>query len=401
MKQNSEWSAKQQELEAENTHLKSLVNEHMEYCKMAEQTLQHNATFLAMISHEIRTSMNAILSLTELLEQTSIDEEQRYYLELMDTSNSTLMSLVNDILDLSKMEAGEMKLTKEPFDVINTIEDLLYSLAPSAFQKQVEVILDVESEIPLFVMGDVLKVRQIIMNLAQNAIKFTHQGEIQISMVMLESTEELTSVKIVVRDTGIGMSEKQVSRLFRNYSQVHESSDQMYGGTGLGLAIIKQLIELMNGKIEVKSEVDVGTEINIMLDFEKYTEVPAIPFKKDILSLMNVMVLDQNKTSSELISNLLTEWGANVTYRLEMNDEFFTDIQGYPYDLILIDLRTIDEDLWKREKENLKKQSLAVLAPLGDKVEEESTDMFKAVITKPIRKLHLLNGVLAIEIEEN
>lgn len=401
MDENSEWSKRQQELEAENTHLKSLVNEHMEYRKLAEQTLQHNAKFLAMISHEIRTSMNAILSLTELLEQTAINEEQRYYLELMDTSNSTLIALVNDILDLSKMEAGKMTLINEPFDLINTIEDLLYSLAPAAFQKHVELILDVESEIPLFVMGDVLKVRQIVMNLAQNAIKFTHQGEIQISLILLEPTTDVTSVKIVVRDTGIGMSENQLAHLFHSYSQVHEPDDHMYGGTGLGLAIIKQLIKLMDGKIEVKSEVGIGTEVSVMLDFEKYTEVPSIPFKKDLLSLMNVMVVDQNKTCGELVSNLLNEWGAKVTHRLEMNDEFFEEIQEYNYDLILTDLRTIDENLWEGKKEKLKKQQLALLAPLGDKVEGEFKDIFKAVITKPIRKLHLLNGVLAIEIEEN
>lgn len=399
MNNRSKWSIRYQELEVENIHLKSLIDEHIEYRNLAEQTLRHNAEFLAMLSHEIRTSMNAILSLTALLEQTSVNTEQRYYLDLMNTSNVTLVALVNNILDLSKMEAGKMQLDHDPFDLINVIEDLLYSVSPRAFQKEVEVILAIESEIPLFVMGDALKVRQMIMNLVQNSIKFTHQGEIQISLLMLESAVELASVQIIIRDTGIGMSAKQLSHLFHNYSQVHESDDHHYGGTGLGLAITKQLIELMNGKIEVKSEVDIGTEISIVFNFKKYMEVPAIPFKKDLLSLMNVMVLDQNKTSSQLICNLMIEWGASVTYRLEMNEEFFEDIQENMYDLILIDLRTINLHLWEREKANLKKQPLAVLAPLGDKVEGEFKDMFKAVITKPIRKLHLLNGVLAVEID--
>ncbi|MDN4620288.1 ATP-binding protein [Paenibacillus sp. PsM32] len=399
MNNRSKWSIRYQELEVENIHLKSLIDEHLEYRNLAEQTLRHNAEFLAMLSHEIRTSMNAILSLTALLEQTSVNTEQRYYLDLMNTSNVTLISLVNNILDLSKMEAGKMQLDNDPFDLINVIEDLLYSVSPRAFQKEVEVILAIESEIPLFVMGDALKVRQMIMNLVQNSIKFTHQGEIQISLLMLESAVELASVQIIIRDTGIGMSATQLSHLFHNYSQVHESDDHHYGGTGLGLAITKQLIELMNGKIEVKSEVGIGTEISIVFNFKKYMEVPAIPFKKDLLSLMNVMVLDQNKTSSQLICNLLIEWGASVTYRLEMNDEFFEEIQESTYDLILIDLRTINLHLWEREKANLKKQPLAVLAPLGDKVEGEFKDMFKAVITKPIRKLHLLNGVLAVEID--
>ncbi|MDQ1235971.1 nitrogen-specific signal transduction histidine kinase/CheY-like chemotaxis protein [Paenibacillus sp. SORGH_AS306] len=399
MNNRSKWSIRYQELEVENIHLKSLIDEHLEYRNLAEQTLRHNAEFLAMLSHEIRTSMNAILSLTALLEQTSVNTEQRYYLDLMNTSNVTLVALVNNILDLSKMEAGKMQLDHDPFDLINVIEDLLYSVSPRAFQKEVEVILAIESEIPLFVMGDALKVRQMIMNLVQNSIKFTHKGEIQISLLMLESAVELASVQIIIRDTGIGMSATQLSHLFHNYSQVHKSDDHHYGGTGLGLAITKQLIELMNGKIEVKSEVDIGTEISIVFNFKKYMEVPAIPFKKDLLSLMNVMVLDQNKTSSQLICNLLIEWGASVTYRLEMNEEFFEDIQESTYDLILIDLRTINPHLWEREKANLKKQPLAVLAPLGDKVEGEFKDMFKAVITKPIRKLHLLNGVLAVEID--
>lgn len=400
MNNKSKWSIRQQELEVENIHLKSLVDEHIEYRNFAEQTLQHNAEFLAMLSHEIRTSMNAILSLTELLEQTAINTEQRYYLDLMNTSNVTLMSLVNNILDLSKMEAGKMQLENDPFDLINTIEDLLYSLSPRAFQKQVEVILAIESEIPLFVMGDALKVRQIIMNLVQNAIKFTHEGELQVSLLLLESDKDVTSVKIIVRDTGIGMSTEQLKGLFQNYSQVHQTAKHKYEGTGLGLMIIKQLVQLMNGQIEVKSEAGVGSEISIVLDFEKYTEVPAIPFKKDLLSLMNILVLDHNKTNGILVSNLLSEWGARVATRFEMNESFFIEINTDKYDLILIDKSTINEPLWDQHKDHLKKQQLCLLAPLGNKIDGEFKDFFKSVVTKPIRKLHLLNSVLAIEIDE-
>lgn len=401
MNDNGLWSKQQTQLEAENAHLKSLLDQHIKSQHMAEEALKHNAEFIAMISHEIRTSMNAILSLTELLQHTAINDEQQYYLELMDTSNATLLSLVNNVLDLSKMEAGKMQLKNDPFDLINTVEDLLYSLAPPAFQKKVEMILEVESEIPLFVMGDTLKVRQIVMNLVQNAIKFTHEGEILVSLLLLDASPELTSVKIVVHDTGIGMTEQQLDYLFQHYSQVHEQDHYEYEGTGLGLMITKQLIELMHGHIEVKSEAGVGTEISVILHFEKYTEVPAIPFKKDVLSLMNVVVLDQNKTSCELISNLLSEWGAKVTHRFEMNAGFFTELHSGVYDLILIDLNTINQQFWDQEKENLKKQKLCLLAPLGNKIEGEFNELFKSVVTKPVRKLHLLNSVLAIEIEEN
>jgi len=397
MKDTIETIKQQRELELEVIRLRLQSHNQQEMIVLSEQALQQKKEFIAMLSHEIRTPMNGIVTMTDLLKQTTLEEDQQNYVNILESSSESLMTLVDNLLDISKMEAGHMTIEKNPFDLINTIEDLVYALSPKAFKNNVEVILDIESDIPLFVIGDALKIRQVIMNLLQNAINFTSEGEILVSLLLLSPTEDEDNltVKISIHDTGIGMSEEQIAQLFENYVQVHTHEKRQYGGTGLGLAITKSLIELMEGTIEVTSKKGVGSEFSVCLPFERYTDLPSIPFEKDVLSDVRILLIDNNTTSLDLISMMLSDWGADVSLISEMNEVFFNTLQTEHFDVCLLDLDSIDISLWEQHQEMLREQSLFLLAPLGNKVEGDFRSFFQTIITKPIRKLHLLNTILA------
>lgn len=398
MKNVDELIERQQKLEMELQQLRLELDE----CKQAriavEKVAEDKSNFIAMLSHEIRTPMNGILSMAELLHKTRLDEEQNSYVQILQNSSNSLMALVNNLLDIGKMEAGKMKLNKDPFDVINTIEDLTYALAPRAFEKGVGVHLNVHSEIPLFVIGDVLKVRQIMMNLLQNAIKFTHTGDIKVSLFMLPPmVKDKLTVKISIEDTGIGMSTEQLQHIFEMYSQLHSDQQYTYGGTGLGLSISKHLVELMGGQIRMESMQGVGTEVSVILDFEQYTDLPSIPFQDDILQGIRILLLDSNAESVGIISDMLTEWGAHVTTASSMDKRFFDEMYHHAYDLVLVDLTMIDRERWIQDRIKIQNQCVFLLAPLGEKVEGDFRDTFDTIITKPIRKIHILNSILALQ----
>ncbi|MCQ4088362.1 ATP-binding protein [Saccharibacillus sp. JS10] len=382
----------------ENARLQLLLDQETQEKEQAQQDLKNKSNFVAFLSHEIRNPANGIVAMSQLLGETELTEEQQSYLEIIQASNDSLMELINGILDISRLEAGKMTVTTNPFDLINTIEDLIYMLAPQAFEKEVEIILDIESEIPLFVVGDSLKLRQIFLNLIQNSIKFTHTGQIVFELKRVPSLQnDRINVCFAVRDTGIGMSEDQVSKIFDVYAQVHEASEHNYGGTGLGLAITKNLIELLDGKIEVLSEKGKGTSVEINLSFERYTDIPSIPFEDDVLTDMRFLLLEQHPLSRHVIASMLEGWGAIVECAEEATEALTHRTRQGEFDVVLADLKTVDEDEEFYTLSEIKGVNVFLLARLGEKVEDEKRSRFRSIITKPIRKLHLLNAILAMD----
>ena len=382
----------------ENARLQLLLDQETQEKEQAQQDLKNKSNFVAFLSHEIRNPANGVVAMSQLLGETELTAEQQSYLEIIQASNDSLMELINGILDISRLEAGKMTLTSNPFDLINTIEDLVYMLAPQAFQKEVEIILDVESEIPLFVVGDSLKLRQIFLNLIQNSIKFTHKGQVTLELKKVSSLQnERINVSFAVRDTGIGMSEEQASKIFDVYTQVHEASEHNYGGTGLGLAITKNLIELLDGSIEVFSEKGKGTSVEITLSFERYTDIPSIPFEDDVLTDMRFLLLEQHSVSRHVIAGMLEGWGATVVTAEQVTEDLIRRTDKSEFDVVLADLRTVDEDEQFCELSEIKGVNVFLLARLGEKVEDEKRSRFRSIITKPIRKLHLLNAILAMD----
>ncbi|OWR29910.1 hypothetical protein CDO73_12570 [Saccharibacillus sp. O23] len=386
-----------QECRIELEHLRLLLEEERAKREAAEKDSKDKSNFVAVLSHEIRNPVNGIVAMSELLSETELTEEQNEYLKIIRGSNESLLELVNGILDMSRLEAGKMTIAHNPFDLINTIEDLIYMLAPRAFDKNVEVVLDVESEIPLFVVGDVVKVRQIFLNLLQNAIKFTHEGEIVFQLKRMPSLEpDRIVVGFAVRDTGIGMSEEQLTRIFDVYTQVHEASIRHYDGAGLGLNITKNLIELLGGRIEVTSTAEEGTTVEILLSFERYTDLPSIPFEDDVLSGMKLLVIDREETSRSIIAGNLGGWGASVESAADMDEELAKRAGDGAFDLLLADRSSVDGNEHFRTLMENPRPHAFLLARLGEKVEDEERSRFRSIVTKPIRKLHLLNAILAM-----
>lgn len=279
----------------------------------AEAAVRAKSEFLANMSHEIRTPMNSIIGIGFLLGKTGLDNKQNDYLEKMMSSANSLLNIIDDILDFSKIEAGKMKVEKIEFRVDSVLRNVSDIVAVKAQEKNLEFILHVEPDVPQMLMGDPLRIGQILTNLTNNAIKFTGEGEIEIKVSLREISKQTAGLRFTVRDTGIGLSQEEIGRLFKSFTQADTSTTRKYGGTGLGLAICKTLVELMDGKVSVNSTPGEGSSFYFDVSFELADNQPEFYVPRRFKEA-RILVMNDNPSVLSSFESIL----ASLNFRIEV-----------------------------------------------------------------------------------
>jgi PAS domain S-box-containing protein len=301
----------------------------------AEQATRAKSDFLASMSHEIRTPMNGIVGTASLLYDTSLTEEQREYIRIIQTSGDALLTLLNDILDFSKIEAGKLDLEPQPFNLREACEHITELLTPTALEKGVDLVLRYSPDTPPVVVGDAGRVRQVLTNLTSNALKFTREGYVFIDIEAVAGTDKETTINFSVNDTGIGVSKEELPQLFQKFSQGDSSTTREYGGTGLGLAICKQLVSLMGGKIGLDSEFGKGSTFWFRLNMRIASRSQVAPIDRTIFDGEKVLIIDEKKVMGDTVAEWMKHWGlkAHVTPAIKSATEL-TRKEGYRIVLI-------------------------------------------------------------------
>ncbi len=389
------------------TDRKKMENDLKEAKLLADAANQAKSQFLANMSHEIRTPMNAIIGLTELVLNSSLTNQQREYLKMVLDSAESLLQIINDVLDFSKIEAGKMELVKEEFHLREEIGNAMKTLAIRAHSKQLELAYELDPRIPERLRGDVGRLRQVVVNLVGNAIKFTEQGEVVLSGRLEAEDESSVRLLFAVRDTGIGIPFEKQQMIFSPFVQVDASSTRRYGGTGLGLAIANRLVALMNGQLWVESRPGEGSTFYFTCQFDRAQPNGGLPPLPEELQSARILVVDDNHTNRRILEQMLATWqlehqgAASAGEALRMLIE--ATEAGRPYDLVVTDARMPGQDGFFLVASLRQIDSLAhtpvVMLTSGDHPEDRQRCEQVGVVAhllKPVKQSELLDVLLDV-----
>jgi len=387
---------------------KKRLEEEMRRAKeLAEEATRTKSDFLANMSHEIRTPMNAIIGMSHLALQTPLDKKQRNYIEKVHRAGENLLGIINDILDFSKIEAGKLCMEVVAFRLDEVLDNLASLVGLKTDDKGLELLFNCAPDVPNALMGDPLRLGQVLINLGNNAVKFTEAGEIVVGIEKVAQDEQFVELHFWVRDTGIGMTPEQCSKMFQSFSQADASTTRKYGGTGLGLAISKTLVELMHGRIWVESEAGQGSSFHFHAKFGVQAEpVARRTLSPEELQGLRVLVVDDNATARDILLTMARRYGMEVDAardgRQALDLVVAAETQHTPYDLVLMDWKMPNMDgvetVGHLQQQRLTRMPAVIMVTAYGRDEaltsaDQHDVVLSTVLTKPISARSLLRAV--------